>query len=354
MNGKRISKAILLDNDTIALFDVRNKIFKYKALGTSEADGLPDVICKQYHVSKKLGQGACGTVRLVYDRHSCQPYAMKQIQKNQFSADTATSSVRTMNEAQIMKDLQHPCIIKLHNIIENVDSLFIILEVMNGGDLLHRIIRKKNLSESLSKLYFLQMLCAVKYLHDQNITHRDLKPDNILLESNDDETVIRISDFGLSKSLRNATVMRTLCGTPLYVAPEVLITGGRGSYTSKVDIWSLGVVLFTCLSGSLPFSDDYGTPASEQIKRGQFEFKSRAWRSVSNAAKSFIRRMLTVNPKKRPSIDDLLHDRWLDDADVITTAERLMKINIPMPQQENADLSFLPPANKRRRIEKTF
>lgn len=295
MNNVRINKkVILLDNDTIALAHTNNKIFKYKGLGSNEAYGLPDNICKQYHVSKELGRGACGTVRLVYDRLSCKPFAMKHIQMHQLSTPNAATTPRIMNEVQIMKDLQHPCIIKMHNIIKNTDALFIFLEVMNGGDLLRRIKSKEKLSEQLSKLYFLQMVCAVKYLHDHNITHRDLKPDNILLESTDDETVICISDFGLSKLVHNESVMRTLCGTPLYVAPEVLITEGRGSYDRKVDIWSLGVVLYTCLSGTMPFSDGYGSPACEQIKQGKFEFRSSAWNSVTNKAKSFIKRMLVV------------------------------------------------------------
>lgn len=347
MNGKRIEKkTILLDNDTIALFNVNNKVFKYSSLGPTESYGLPEDICKAYHVSRKLGQGACGVVRLVYERLSCQPFAMKHIQFNQLN----TVTERIMNEVMIMNDLQHPCIIKMFHIIKNVNSVFIFLEMMHGGDLLHRIISKKKLSEKLSKLYFLQMVSAVKYLHDRNITHRDLKPDNILLESTDDETVIRISDFGLSKFLDNDhSVMRTLCGTPLYVAPEVLITNGRGSYDRKVDIWSLGVVLFTCLSGTLPFSDEYGTPASEQIKRGKFAFKSSAWREVSEPAKMLIRRMLTVNPKLRPSIDEVLRYKWLDDAEIRTKAERLMKMPFPM-EKENCSPPA-PPASKRRRIE---
>lgn len=305
MNGIRIDKKMILnDNDTIALVCTQNRIFKYKGLGPNEADGLPEIITKKYHVGKKLGQGACGIVRLVYDRCSCKPFAMKHIQINQLTSVNAAPK-NIMNEVSIMQQLKHPCIIQMHNIIDNGNSLFIFLENMNGGDLLSRIISKAKLSENISKLYFLQMVCAVKHLHDQQITHRDLKPDNILLESTDDETRIRISDFGLSKLVGNESVMRTLCGTPLYVAPEVLKTNGLGTYTRKVDIWSLGVVLFTCLSGTLPFSDEYGSPASEQIKRGKFAFKSHAWKSVSHKAKNIIHRMLTVNPEQRPGIDEV-------------------------------------------------
>lgn len=340
-----------MDNDTIAAASPQFKLFKYKGLRPTDAHGLPEVISQKYHVGKTLGQGACGIVRLVYERQSCETFAMKHVKINQLST-AITAPPRVMNEVLIMQRIQHPCIIKMHNIIENVDSVFIFLEVMKGGDLLHRIISKKMLSEKLSKLYFLQMVCAVKYLHDQNITHRDLKPENILLESTDDDTVIRISDFGLSRYVHNESVMRTFCGTPLYLAPEVLKTGGRGSYDRKVDIWSLGVVLFTCLSGTVPFSDDYGSSASKQILRGDFEFRASAWKAVSNRAKNLIIRMLTVNPKKRPNIDEVLQDRWFKDAEVITKAEKLMKIEIPKYQQENVDVNCSPPATKRRRIDR--
>lgn len=325
----------------------------YKDLSPNEAHGLPKNISSRFHIGEKLGSGACGIVRLVYDRYTCEAYAMKQIKKNQL-ASTPNDTKRIMNEVLIMKNLSHPCVIKMHEIIDNADSVYIILELMKGGDLLSRIIDKKKLPEHTSKLFFMQMCYAVKYLHDKNITHRDLKPDNVLLETTDEETLIKISDFGLSKFVQNESVMRTLCGTPLYVAPEVLITGGRGSYTKKVDIWSLGVVLFVCLSGTIPFSDDYGTPVTDQIKKGKYSFRSAAWRNVSSQAKTLIQGMLTVNPTQRLSIDDVLRNRWLRDPDIIKQTEKLMKIDIHPVQQENImddDKLMQPPAAKRRRVE---
>lgn len=331
-------------------------MFVYKDLSPNEAHGLPKNICARFHIGEKLGAGACGIVRLVYDRYTCQPYAMKQIQKNDLNTNKNNDPHKIMNEVLIMKSVYHPCVIKMHDIIENPDSIFIILELMRGGDLLSRIIDKKKLSEPISKLYFIQMCHAVKYLHDKNITHRDLKPDNILLETMDDETLVKISDFGLSKLVQNESVMRTLCGTPLYVAPEVLLTGGRGTYTKKVDIWSLGVVLFTCLSGTLPFSDQYGTPVEDQIKKGKFSFQSAGWHNVSSSAKSLIRNMLNINPKTRYTIDDVLRNNWLNDTDVTKQAEKIMKTVIHPIQQENIidDEHKLmhPPAAKRRRVDR--
>lgn len=122
---------------------------------------------------------------------------------------------KSLNEARIMQQLTHPCIVKMFNIVDRPESVFIKLEFMRGGELLGRIQKKKFLTEPNSKLFFYQMCAAIKYLHEQNITHRDLKPDNILLATSEENTLLKISDFGLSKLVRNNSVLRTLCGTPL-------------------------------------------------------------------------------------------------------------------------------------------
>lgn len=358
LNGERIGlrqRRILLNDDVISLSHPHYKAFVYKDLSPNEAHGLPKLITERYHIGRKLGAGACGVVRLVFDRRTCESFAMKQIKKAQLPAAAAaanakkapankdpknaadSSSRRIENEADIMRSLRHPCVVKMHDLVDSDDSLFIVLELMQGGDLLARIIGRQRLHERTAKLYFVQMCHAIKYLHDKNITHRDIKPDNILLQTDDEETLLKVSDFGLSKSVSPDSVMRTLCGTPLYVAPEVLLTGGKGSYTNKVDIWSMGVVLYTCLSGTLPFSEDYGTPVAEQIKKADFSFKSTVWRSVSADAKTLIAGMLTVRAERRLSIDEVLACRWLRDEKMLQRAEALMKIPLLLPVALNAE-----------------
>lgn len=306
---------------------------------------LPDRINNKYHVGRVLGSGACGTVFLVYDRSTCLPLALKQIKKHQLSdykKDKAKKD-RAKSEGDIMKTIKHPCVVKLSDFEDIDDAYYIALELMEGGDLLTRILKNKYLSESLSKLFFYQMCHALKYLHDRKITHRDLKPDNILLASTETETLVKISDFGLSKLCLTQSELRTMCGTPNYVAPEVLVMQGQGRYTEKVDVWSLGVVLYTCLSGTLPFSNDYGTPATDQIKKADFQFRAKVWNSVSAMAKSLVRELLTVDVQKRPSIDQLLTHEWLNDYNMKSKAHKIMNI-APPPRRSNG---FMAVANAR-------
>lgn len=299
-----------------------HKVFVYKDLRRIIHD-LPDQITKRYHIGKKLGSGSGGIVLLVHNFQTCKAYALKHIKKNVM---VDLRAEKAMNEVKIMTTIKHPCVVRMNDIIDTHDSIFIMLELMQGGDLLRRIQSNHFLSESLSKLYFYQICHAIKYLHDRKITHRDLKPDNILLADKEDETLVKVSDFGLSKLVQNESVMKTMCGTLLYVAPEVLLTGGRGEYTEKVDVWSLGVVLFCMLSGTMPFA------SSDQIKNASFQFSTNAWTQVTQMAKLLVKKMLTVDVNGRPSIDEVLRDPWLvSDYNMICKAHKLMDLPVPPP-----------------------
>ncbi|KAH8286157.1 hypothetical protein KR054_003484, partial [Drosophila jambulina] len=185
------------------------------------------------------------------------------------------------------------------------------LELMSGGDLLDRINRKKRLSEEISKLYFCQMCHAIKYIHSRNIIHRDFKLENILLKTNDEETLLKVSDFGLSMFVPGDSPSD---GSP---------TSRKTVYTKKGDVWSLGVVLFCCLSGSWPFSSNDDAPLRDQIVEGKIDLLAPEWKHVSKVAKLLIKKILTVDPEKRPSIDDILQCSWLRDAPMQHKARNL-------------------------------
>ncbi|XP_035778101.1 ovarian-specific serine/threonine-protein kinase Lok-like isoform X1 [Anopheles albimanus] len=342
VNGKIIGtnrQRLLKDGDIISICYAELKAFAYQELRRNTAiKQLVQDLPGTYFIGKTLGSGACGVVYLLHHTETCEQYALKQVVKNRMTEQQSrprplNDPARVMNEVNIMKNLDHPCVIRMHDIIDKPHSLYMVLEYMKGGDLLSRILANRRLPEKTSKLFFLQMCHAVKYLHSQGITHRDLKPDNILLADEEEYTLLKVSDFGLSRFVGKNSVMRTLCGTPMYVAPEVLLTRGTGSYTPKVDIWGLGVVLYTMLSGTMPFSDDFGTPAVEQIKRGKFSFRHPVWRTVSSKAKKLIYEILNINPKERPSIDTVLASSWMRDPDVIAEAERLMECKLTTMQR---------------------
>lgn len=150
--------------------------FVFKDLSPNEAIGLPSEITDTYYINRKLGSGAYGLVRLVYERRTCEQFAMKIVKKNMLEVSAHPNNnqndpVRVLNEAKIMKNLSHPCVVRMHDIVDKTDSVYMVLEFMRGGDLLNRIISKKLLSEDTSRLYFYQMCHAVKYLHDRGKEH---------------------------------------------------------------------------------------------------------------------------------------------------------------------------------------
>ncbi|XP_061241211.1 serine/threonine-protein kinase Chk2 isoform X3 [Bos javanicus] len=219
-------------------------------------------------------------------------------------------------EIEILKKLNHPCIIKIKDFFD-AEDYYIVLELMEGGELFDRVVGHKRLKEATCKLYFYQMLLAVQYLHENGIIHRDLKPENVLLSSPKEDCLIKITDFGQSKILGETSLMRTLCGTPTYLAPEVLNSFGTAGYNRAVDCWSLGVILFICLSGYPPFSE-HKTQVSlkDQITSGKYNFIPEVWAEVSEKALDLVKKLLIVDPKARFTTEEALRHPWLQDEDM--------------------------------------
>ncbi|XP_031850392.1 ovarian-specific serine/threonine-protein kinase Lok isoform X2 [Nomia melanderi] len=324
----RGNKIILESNDIISLAQPIVTVYVFMSTGAFESNDLPPELKSKYAVSRKLGSGACGEVKLVFSKVGCKKFAMKTIMKmggTNEQKNSLNDPEKIMNEVKILKALKHPCIIRMEEIVDNPRAVYIVLELMEGGELFERIKSKGRLSEKFAKIIFYQVVLAVSYLHDSGITHRDLKPENILLASNSDITLAKVSDFGLSKLVDAQTMMKTFCGTPMYVAPEILSSIGRGSYTNQVDVWSLGVILYACLSGSVPFNcADKRISLQEQIKRGYYTFPSSKFGHVSDKALDLIKRMMTVNPKKRITIKQVLLHQWLQDRELRDAVDILL------------------------------
>ena len=178
---------------------------------------------------------------------------------------------------------------------------------MKGGDLFDRV-SEKPLTESEAKHVIKSILSGIQYLHANNITHRDLKPENIMMVDSA-TTDVKITDFGLSRIVDEKGEMSTLCGTPQYMAPEILL---RMRYSSKADIWSVGVIAYVVLSGRHPFNGPKINDILKKIQAGPLDFSHPVWAAVSPLAKEFIRSVLVIDPEKRPAVDEVLGHRWFE------------------------------------------
>lgn len=354
-------KLPLINNAVLALAEPRNKVFVFMDLMSDDQSSLPRELQEKYLLSRRIGTGVCGEVKLAFERSSCRKFAVKIINKKNFQSEgTATRNAQT--EIEILQRIDHPCLIKTEDFYQTDDSYYIVLELMEGGELFHKLKTQQQLKESVTKLYFYQMLKAVQYLHSNGIIHRDLKPENVLLSSLEDICLIKVTDFNQSRILDSTLLMRTLCGTPSYLAPEVFTHATSTGYGLAVDAWSLGVLLFVCLGGYPPFHESFGhLTVTEQIIRGEFIMVPSKWSHISDQAKDVVRKLLVVDPSKRMTIEEALQHPWLQDQEMIQTAHRLMYPSDaaaaavapppgPSPQQE-AESSSVISKRKRRRDE---
>jgi serine/threonine-protein kinase Chk2 len=266
---------------------------------------------KDYDIREVLGTGNFATVKLAIHKATGEKYAIKIIDKKKFLLSSSSRRKNTlMDEVNILKRVSHPNIISIKDVYESSQKLYLVLELVTGGELFDRILTAGRFDEDKAREFFIQMLQAVDYLHEQNIVHRDLKPENILLKSKT-EDIIKISDFGLSRVFNeNASMMKTMCGTPQYVAPEVLTDAQSEGYGPACDLWSLGVILYILLSGKFPFKNDSTGAVYEQIKTANFVFDN-DWDNISEEAKDLIRHLLTVDPKKRWTAKEALNSPWI-------------------------------------------
>nr|XP_020025086.1 serine/threonine-protein kinase Chk2 isoform X2 [Castor canadensis] len=340
----------LSNNSEIALSLSRNKVFVFFDLTVDDQSVYPKELRDEYIMSKTLGSGACGEVKLAFERKTCKKVAVKIISKRKFAINCSREvdpALNVQTEIEILKKLNHPCIIKIKNFFD-AEDYYIVLELMEGGELFDKVVGSKGLKEATCKLYFYQMLLAVQYLHENGIIHRDLKPENVLLSSQEEDCLIKITDFGQSKILGETSLMRTLCGTPTYLAPEVLLSAGTAGYNRAVDCWSLGVILFICLSGYPPFSE-HKTQVSlkDQITSGKYTFIPEVWAEVSEKALDLVKKLLVVDPKARLTTEEALSHPWLQDEDMKKKFEDLLaKENKPMALPQGP----AQPPSKRKRL----
>jgi len=209
---------------------------------------------------------------------------------------------------EILQKVHHPNIIALKEMIDTKDKIYFVMELVTGGELFDRIVEKGSYSEEDAKELVRKIVSAVEYLHSKEIAHRDLKPENLLVKSLECDTEVKIADFGLSKIIDQEKMMQTACGTPGYVAPEVLQAEGYGE---EVDMWSIGVITYILLCGFPPFYSESVPEVFEQIMKAEYDYPAEYWDDISDEAKDFINHLLVVDVKKRLTAKKALEHAWL-------------------------------------------
>ena len=259
-----------------------------------------------YEVKEKLGNGKFGLVKLGINKQTKEKVAIKIMNKKKMD----TSDIELMRtEIEILKICQHPNIIRLYDIFENIDYIYIIMEYCPGGDLFSYLEKRKfQLPEERTAVIMNKMCEAVFYFQSYfGVIHRDLKPENVLMTSSGDDGDIRILDFGLSKISTPNEKCTEPYGTLTYCAPEIILDE---PYNKEVDMWSLGVMTYLMISGRLPFNAEDENKIARQIAFSEPDFNSDCWIKISKECINFIKKLLEKDPKKRMTIGDALKHDW--------------------------------------------
>ncbi|XP_077583892.1 peripheral plasma membrane protein CASK isoform X17 [Stigmatopora nigra] len=288
-----------------------------------------------YELCEVIGKGPFSVVRRCMNRETGQQFAVKIVDVAQFTSSPGLSTEDLKREASICHMLKHPHIVELLETYSSDGMLYMVFEFMDGADLCFEIVKRADAgfvySEAVASHYMRQILEALRYCHDNNVIHRDVKPHCVLLASKENSAPVKLGGFGVAIQLgESGLVAGGRVGTPHFMAPEVV---KREPYGKPVDVWGCGVILFILLSGCLPF---YGTKERlfEAICKGKYKMNPRQWTQISESAKDLVRRMLMLDPAERITVYEALNHPWLKERDryaykihLPETVEQLRKFN---------------------------
>ncbi|XP_027367364.1 calcium-dependent protein kinase 20-like isoform X2 [Abrus precatorius] len=259
-----------------------------------------------YSLGRKLGQGQFGTTFLCVQKGSNKEFACKSIAKRKLTTQEDVEDIR--REIRIMHHMAgHPNVIQIVGAFEDAVAVHLVMELCAGGELFDRIIQRGHYTERKAAELARLIVSVVEACHSLGVMHRDLKPENFLFVNHEEESAIKTIDFGLSVFFRPGETFTDVVGSPYYVAPEVL----RKQYGPECDVWSAGVIIYILLSGVPPFWDETEQGIFEQVLKGELDFVSEPWPSISEGAKDLVRRMLVRDPKKRLTAHEVLCHPWV-------------------------------------------
>uniref|UniRef100_A0A667X9P9 MAP/microtubule affinity-regulating kinase 3 n=1 Tax=Myripristis murdjan TaxID=586833 RepID=A0A667X9P9_9TELE len=253
-----------------------------------------------YRLLKTIGKGNFAKVKLARHVLTGREVAVKIIDKTQLNP---TSLQKLFREVRIMKILNHPNIVKLFEVIETEKTLYLVMEYASGGEVFDYLVAHGRMKEKEARAKFRQIVSAVQYCHQRRIVHRDLKAENLLLDA---DMNIKIADFGFSNEFTLGSKLDTFCGSPPYAAPELF--QGKKYDGPEVDVWSLGVILYTLVSGSLPFDGQNLKELRERVLRGKYRIPF----YMSTDCENLLKKLLVLNPVKRGSLEQIMKDHWMN------------------------------------------
>ncbi|XP_050082598.1 serine/threonine-protein kinase GL21140 [Anopheles aquasalis] len=298
--GPKPKMPVKSHNDTFACVD------ESLLNGGIHPDSLPLELQAKYTLGSIIGDGNFAVVLKLKDKQKHSEYALKIIDKSKCSGKDHYLAA----EIRVMKKLNHPYIIQLVHDIETMKNMYLVLELVRGGDLFDAITRVTRFSENQSKIMMKHLASAMSYLHSLSIVHRDIKPENLLVELDSDGNVVllKLGDFGLACEVTEPLL--SICGTPTYVAPEILMESGYGV---KIDVWAAGIILYILLCGFPPFvsPDNQQEQLFDAILNGYFDFPAPYWNNIGDSVRDLIINMLQSDPELRFSSEDILDHPWL-------------------------------------------
>ncbi|XP_072995547.1 CBL-interacting protein kinase 32 [Typha latifolia] len=259
----------------------------------------------KYELGRTIGEGTFAKVRFARNSETGEPVAIKILDKEKVLKHKMVEQIK--REIATMKLIKHPNVVRIYEVMGSKTKIFIVLEFVTGGELFDKIVNHGRMREDEARRYFQQLINAVDYCHSRGVYHRDLKPENLLLDAYGN---LKVSDFGLSalsQQVRDDGLLHTTCGTPNYVAPEVL--NDRGYDGATADLWSCGVILFVLLAGYLPFEDSNLMALYKKISDA--EFTCPCW--ISFNAMRLLTRILDPDPTMRITVPEILEDEWFKD-----------------------------------------
>lgn len=291
----------------------------------------------EFQTVKIIGQGAFSVIILITDMITEETYACKVISKEYLIATKAVE--RFQREVTVFSKLNHPNIVKLYRLVDDSANVYLIMEYCQNGDLYKFVSERGALTEAQARFYFAQLVSAVQHLHENGIAHRDLKPENILLDA---ALNVKLADFGFSNEVVENEMMKTQCGSPCYTAPEII--AGRTYEGTCADIWSLGIILYIMLTGSIPWDTTNEAQLFYQIQTAKFHIPDK----VSENAKNLINRMLVSTPSMRLTATQIKSHPWFYENNIRTRSNPnslvLPKVLHIVPDSSNTQkISMSPP-----------